>query len=570
MQKTVKIILAATLLFIPWGEQGGAQALENQRIARPNRGSETFVVNSPAQVEDCILRRSEVNYRDEVFWTAWNFGASQVLDAGFGIAMWNMWHGNILIRFDLRGVPCTQAESAVFRIYKPKNITQVSGEVPIAVYQVKSDNLRWREGGMESMPQSDAASWQYAADGKPWAGGMNGCGVPGVDYDSRPLGMARASKYESAWLEFDIPHELVQLWLEHPELNAGLLIKVDEPEEIMGDHVLFYASEHSSGKGPELVITGKKGTPKVAADPGKKFNPRYVMPSQGEAFQRYLAEDDFRYKTWTLDPVIGLEGDQRIYPYYWDIVVSGEYVLPYAYYPFSLSIPSIDELIATGANDALLQWQVNRLRYLHIWEYVREQRWYDCGDIIENLSPYQAALIWLGSKKDNGMIIDGVLNKIHPKGQKNLTPEQIIARMDAEWEEINSKVPMNSIQREHVKPFIREMERLRCENYNVCNTAAQEVHTLLARKESGRAMIDALGAFMNWHDIYLFYDSYFQIQRCAFLLDNTDPAAFTAFWKQQKFGEYNPDRVLKRFKRAQTYWPENRPPLEVVNKNNAW
>ena len=40
-------------------------------------GAATFVIAHPQQVEDCILRRSEVTYHDEQYWTGWNFGASQ-------------------------------------------------------------------------------------------------------------------------------------------------------------------------------------------------------------------------------------------------------------------------------------------------------------------------------------------------------------------------------------------------------------------------------------------------------------------------------------------------------------
>ena len=203
----------------------------------------------------------------------------------------------------------------------------------------------------------------------------------------------------------------------------------------MGDHVLFYSSEHASGKGPQLVVEGRRGKAKFAADPAKRYNSRYVMPRQDSTFRRYLRERNFRYVNWTTDPVVGLRGEQRIYPYYWDVVVYGEYILPNAYYPFSQSILGLDGMIERQDREGLRRFQINRLRYLHIWEYTREQRWYDCGDIIEIFSPLQAAYIWLGSKKDNGLTFDGVLNKVHPKGRKNLTRQEIQLHRLAEVEE---------------------------------------------------------------------------------------------------------------------------------------
>lgn len=529
-----------------------------------------FVVSQPSQVEDCILRQSDVTYHNETYWTGWNFGASQTLDAGYAIAMWNQWRGHVLIRFDLRGINCTEVAKAVFRIYKPKNVTQTSGDVPLGLYQIMEANSNWVEGHSESLPEFEAASWQYKGSGKPWAGGQNGCSVAGMDYVAKPIGQGIACKYKGEWLEFELPASLVQSWINNPSKNAGLLLKVDEKEEILGNHVLFYSSEHESGKGPELVIEGTAGKAKYAADKNKKFNPRYVLPVEGKAFDHWLQNRNFRYVLWTTDPVVNLQGAQRIYPYYWDIVVQGEYVQPYAYYPFSQSITGIDEMINARDIEGLRKFQINRLRYLHLWEYVREQRWYDCGDIIELFSPYQAALIWLGSQKDNGMSFNGVLNKIHPKGQKNLTEENIKQRCVKEVEECTKNLTLSKQQFDSVASFITEMENLRCIYYNKCNDAAQEVHRLLAEKNNGNEMIDALGAFMNYHDIYLFYDSYWQMKRWSFLMDHTEMVSFNEFWKKQKFNEYSPKRISQRFKICAEFWPESRKPLEVKNKNNNW
>lgn len=532
--------------------------------------AERFVVNSPQAVEDCILRQSDVTYHDENYWTGWNFGASQTLDIGYAIAMWNQWRGNVLLRFDMGGVACGDVKDALVRIYKPKNVTQTSAEVSVGLYSVTEQNASWREGSMESMPQADAASWQYMGSGIGWAGGESGCSVEGVDISAQPLATAKASKYEGQWLEFVIPAELVQSWIDNPKSNAGLLLKVIDKSETLGDHVLFYSSEHSSGKGPELVVNGVRGKAKFEQDKSKPFNPRYVMPVEDRAFERYLKTRDFRYVLWTTDPVVNMQGKQRIYPYYWDIVVYGEYVLPYAYYSFSQSILAIDDMIERGDSASLRKFQINRLRYLHIWEYNREQRWYDCGDVIEILSPLQAAYIWLGSKKDNGLTFDGVLNKVHPKGLKNLTQQQMQLRRVAEVSECINNMEMSQRQYDSVERFISKMENLRCIYFNKCNDAAQRVHKLLAEKNDGNEMIDALGAFMNFHDIYLFYDSYWQMQRWSYLMDNTDMVALNKFWKRQKFGEYSPERIEKRYKMCASFWPDNRPPLQTINKNRLW
>ena len=561
--------MAAVLTAAACSKDDTGQDSSNQPKDWSSWTGDIFTVNEPERVEDCILRRSDMNLGSERFWTDWNFGASQVLDIGYGIAMWNMWQGHVLIRFDLRGLECAEAEGARLRIYKPKNVTQVSAEVSVSAYAVNTANAAWAEGDRESLPQDDAASWGRMGI-RPWAGGDNGCGTAGVDHADKPLGSRTACKYDSAWLEFDIPKALINQWLDDHSLNAGIILKVDAKSDRMGNHVLFYSSEHPSGKGPELVIYGKKGPAKSRFDTSKKYNPRYVMPPQGSAFQNYLSRDNSRYKKWTIDPVIDLQGDQKIYPYYWDMIVDGEYVLPYSYYPFSTSIPSTDALIAADDRAGLLRWHADRLKYMHLWEYVREQRWYDCGDIIEVLSPRQAALIWLGSKQDDGLLTDGILTGVHPGGTANLTDKEIENRISREWSEIRGKVRMTSEQQAVVKPFIEQADRQRCNNYNICNTAAQRVRQLLTAGDDSRNMIDALSTFMNWHDVYLYYDSYYQIYRCSVLLENTDPASFTTFWKEQKYDEYAPARITSRFETAASFWPEDREPLRIENKNNYW
>ncbi len=209
-----------------------------------------FKISSPSQVEDVILRQSDLVYEDDNYWTGWNFG-------GFpGIRYWlcychveSMAGGECPHPFRSEGgVDCGTVDKAILRIYKPRNITQMSATVPVGLFKVKEANKEWQQGNMESLPQYTAASWQSKGNGEQWAGGESGCGIPGIDYYQTPLGTALASKYDGEWLEFALPAELVQDWLDKPGDNAGLLLKVISDKEILGDHVLFYSTEHASGE----------------------------------------------------------------------------------------------------------------------------------------------------------------------------------------------------------------------------------------------------------------------------------------------------------------------------------
>ncbi|UCE49507.1 MAG: DNRLRE domain-containing protein [Phycisphaerales bacterium] len=514
-----------------------------------------FIISSPQDVEDVLLRQSELTYEDDLYWTEWNFGKSQVLDVGYASSVWNQYFAVSLIRFDLTGLACGTVSDATLRLYKPMNVTQLTSEVPVSVFRITNQNKDWKEGSKESLPPESGATWHELSPGRPWAGSNSGCSFPGVDFDITPLDTKIAIREKGKWLEFSIPAALVQSWLENPSENAGLLIKAAVTR--LGQHVLFYSSEHASRKGPQLIINGTNSVARHPDNTDKAFNPRYELPPKGTAFEKYLSEDNSRYKKWTVDPELNLTGDQRIYPYYWDIVVDGEIIMPYSYYPFSRSILKLDSLIQNKDVKGLKEWHKARLRYAHVWEYNKEQRWYETGDVIEILSPYQAALIWLRKNKDVSGI-NGILAKYHI-GRPNLTRSDIDKRVKRELEEINDNLDLTPSRRKVIEPFIERQERTRNHYFNLCNAAAQDVFALLDQKKNGVEMIDALGRFMIYHDKYLYHDSQYQMVRWPVLMDNSDIIKYTLYWKKQKYGEYAPDRMQRRWDDIIKYWPETWP-----------
>lgn len=530
----------------------------------------TVVISHPRQVDDVILRQAELTYRDELFWTHWNFGASQVLCIGFAAALWNQWRGNVLIRFDMRGVDITEVKNAKFRIYKPTNITQMSQEVPIGFFRVKEVNADWVEGNSDSKPQAEAASWQYRRDGIPWAGGNSGAGVTGVDYYPEPLWRGWVSKFEGKWIEFELPPDLVQRWIDYPEKNAGLLIKTVAAVEVRADNVLFYSSEHSSGKGPQLIVEGRQGPARHAADPNKRYNPQAVMPiPTDEEFYYWAEHRNFRAARWATCPVVNMTREQRIYPFYWDIVVKGDFVLPYSYFPFSQSLLGLDEMIANRDYDGLRQFQLNRLRYLHIWEHIRGQRWYMTGDIMEFLSPLQAAYLWLGSMENNGLTFNAILGA-HPKGRANDSQRDIQLRRTRRVAQLAENLTLTEDQFNVIERHISHVTDRRTFYRNKCNMAAQAVHRLMAEKNDGREMFEALGRFMIYHHIYLYYDSFWQMKNWPLLNDIACPVELAIFWRRQKYREYSPARMQRRFEACARFFPEAYGPLEIKIRNTLW
>jgi len=93
------------------------------------------------------------------------------------------------------------------------------------------------------------------------------------------------------WMEFDIPIELVQRWLDHPEQNSGLYIKSMNEKTEWGDHVYFYSSEHSSGKGPQLVIEGTPGKPGIETAKQVRKKRKHMFPPSDAAFDKWLEHE---------------------------------------------------------------------------------------------------------------------------------------------------------------------------------------------------------------------------------------------------------------------------------------
>ena len=168
--------------------------------------------------------------------------------------------------------------------------------VQVRVYRVATENVAWREGNAECAKAPNASTWNALKKTQPWAGAP-GCSLAGVDYLETPLDVRTAPLNSGRWMEFALPPELVQAWIDAPRTNSGLYIEARNHGNRLGDHVYFHSSEHHSGKGPRLVIKGNKGQSKTERV-DRPCNKRYVFPERDEQFERWLATADNRYTKW--------------------------------------------------------------------------------------------------------------------------------------------------------------------------------------------------------------------------------------------------------------------------------
>src|SRR5262249_54538618 len=232
--------------------------------------------------------------------------------------------------------------------------------------------------------------------------------------------------------------ELVQRWLNSLELNSGILLRADDRIEL-GQQSYLYSSQHPSGKGPQLVVQGTGGARKPSPLAQRKINPRFQMPPMGPVYQRWLDQSPSRYAAWTKDPSISLKGEQRIYPYLWDIIVRGEFLLPRAFLRLSESTETLPQVIQRGDRQAARQTMEDFMKYMMVFDYAREQNWYDSGPTAEVLSPLQVAKFFVKSEREEGKSsVRGIYSQNDDGRWKMSSPEDIEKAIQTQLDNIKT------------------------------------------------------------------------------------------------------------------------------------
>jgi hypothetical protein len=154
-----------------------------------------------------------------------------------------------LINFNLTSLP----ENAV--IQQATLYLGTTGGGSANVYSVAPANAGWIEGtGDFKLALRGEPCWDaLAADGQggiltPWAGGMNGAGVVGVDIGSSPIAVLSASGAGVHALSLNVT--ALQDWVGANNVNAGILIK---PTISNSNHIAL-AEHPTANLRPKLVV----------------------------------------------------------------------------------------------------------------------------------------------------------------------------------------------------------------------------------------------------------------------------------------------------------------------------
>lgn len=494
----------------------------------------TFVITQPEDVEDVALLDREFG--------AWNFGSGILLEAGYMPGLYELHHGATLIRFNLSGLGCDEVRSAILRLYKLRCTIQMA-PVEVRVYQVAQENIAWREGAAECAEAPNASTWNVLKNAQPWAGAP-GCSLAGVDYLETPLGVQTAPLNSGQWMEFPLPPELVQAWIDAPQANSGLYIRAVNHGTQLGDHVYFHSSEHHSGKGPQLVIKGKRsraGAERIH----RPYNKRYVFPERDEQFERWLATADNRYTRWVES--CRMSKEQAVLPYYWEIIIRGEFLQPRCRLPLMEGLTRLDELIAQGNEDPVREELKKVREYLLVWEYIRETRWYDSGPLADELSPLQLGILW-------GQEIFGKMLKKYADGSwKRLTPKELDLAIRETVDKTRERLELTPEQAAIVDPIVAENERLEHFYVERFMDTLEEIQGRIARREDDDRMLGCVRRLHYNHELFLYHQSTFNTPRWTTFMEQARSIALAEMYLKARRKEYNAERIGRNREHALKY-----------------
>lgn len=179
-----------------------------------------------------------------------------------------------IFRFDLTGFP-EAISDGVFKLHvTPIQYENKYDGRTAELYKIKASNAAWIEGtgNKDLNPPAFALegepNWYYRDLPNEWDGG------PGLGPNSNGSGMALPEDgYEGygdllplstvtggpdiqpfdVW-EFSIPKDLINDWINDPDVNAGLLLRDSDEDNLFFDGTVYFASkENPNAPGPALV-----------------------------------------------------------------------------------------------------------------------------------------------------------------------------------------------------------------------------------------------------------------------------------------------------------------------------
>jgi hypothetical protein len=467
--------------------------------------AETVTITGPASVDDAALLDGE--------FAGWNFGASPLLEAGLMGGIYAEHRGASMIRFDVRPLAGAKVTGAMLRLYKPKDFVQTAPvDVAIHAIRVPSD---WQEGEGFAEPKGNAVTQ-----------------ATNIGYDGNPIASAVAPDDRGGWIEFALPAELAQKWIDDPASNAGVYVAVAKPATAWGEHAYFHASEHWSGNGPQLVIECTP-VPPLAASRATTRPTLFRLPA--ESSLKPWLDKNGRLAKFTKDGAMSLS-QARLFQFY-DTTVREQLIKARYQIPLVKVMNELGPLIKRGGNDDAIREMLRRVReLLLVWEYIRETCWYTSGPLADDLSPKQVGILF--GRSIFGRMEEAGREKGEPIWQP-VPPEELDRHVETMLRNTREKLKMTPEQFKPLEAALADAERK--ENEYLIKFRA-DFDACRAMLDSGEVdetkMFDLVRGMHLNHELFLYYQSIYDTPRWSVLMKHAPPAALAAWVVDARRGHY--------------------------------
>ena len=499
--------------------------------------SDTWVVREPSAIQDVALRDGE--------YASWNFGGGPMLQVGCLVGSEaSAYQAVSLIRFDLSAVPCKEVRSAKLRLYKPRCFVQ-QAPVDVAVFEVAAANRDWAEGSSECIEERRASCWRFKTDGKPWAG-QEGCSKEGVDYIAPAPDVRTARDDRGQWLEFSVPAALARKWIDHPEANAGLLLRPAKPSDRWGEHVFFYSSEHYSGKGPQLLIEGTPGEPKRAASSARS-KAVHKLPADGPKFDRWLASNrrlaGFARK-------LGLDREQARVFFHMDTTVRDRLLIGRYQMPIAKLNPRIEAVAAKGDEPEVRRLLCQFRRAILTYEYIHDTQWYTAGPLAEVLSSLQIGKLYavclFGRMEEHAL----------ERGTKIWWPatgEKLDKAVRDTFENVKQKLELSAEQSREIEPRLAELKRKEQRYLAAFRADFDRAKTLVAGGSNDDQLFRLMRSMFFNHEAFLYYQSIYVAPRWQLFLEKAPIIPFGRWIVEVRKNHYAGSRIERELRETREF-----------------
>lgn len=486
--------------------------------------AKSFIISDKNRIEDAPLLDGEFG--------GLNFGGAYLLEVGKMVGIYVEHTAKSLIRFDMQDVKFTQIHSAKIRLYKPNCFIQLF-PVEVGIYKVEGKE-NWEEGTGICESSVKGCSWNK--------------------WDNKTCTLIKKQtvpKDKGCWVEFEIPSDLVQDWLKYPESNNGLCIEAIPQNNQWGEHLYFYASEHYSGKGPQLVIEGTGERKLVKTKTGLKNNKQDhgYLTIKENAFNKWLRASK-RLANFTF--LSEMDRDQAKLFYYYDVIFRRDFLLKRYQIPLGQTFANIDEAVAKNDEKRIRILMEDVRKYLLVWEYLRETDWYTSGPLAEILSPWQLSALF-------GKGIFGRMEESATEENKKIwvsyDKKSMLENMNKTMRQTKEKLELRSQAVDAFRQYLEPIENMEHENLMEFKNDLVKVQRAYASRLDDITTFNDVKQMHLHHEVFLYYQSIYNTPRWFYFMKNAPIIPYAKWIVNTRRRMYNVEANQKQLNEIQKYLP---------------